>query len=202
MNVMFITSMPTPILLIYLAFILKIQCMILLLLAIDDAEVRKITNFGLATTKALTLLVAANTLQSVNGKVLEHIKPFPCLIAIFSDHFRSLAVPAASFYNLAVLRCEDISDKGLQYELRCAIATLRQSLPMLSTSLQMAIKYPDQPKALKGRDYCVQQVSSLHILGFESFCRDTQHVKPTHHRIMSSRIGYSNMRDMVWFEKS
>lgn len=75
-----------------------------------------------------------------------------------SDFFRSLAIPVTSFYNLVIVRCDDVSDRKFQEDLRCAIVVLRQCLPMLATALQMAIKYPDKQKAIKGRDYCVNQV--------------------------------------------
>ncbi|XP_039247919.2 uncharacterized protein LOC120325823 [Styela clava] len=116
------------------------QCMMHLLLSIDDAEVRKIASYGWSTSECLATLATADTLQNLN------------------DKFRSFAIPAADLHRAASARCNDLLDDKLQYKLKCSLSTLRQSLPMLTAALQMAIRYPDNDEVLKGRDFCVEQV--------------------------------------------
>nr|XP_002121875.1 uncharacterized protein LOC100184888 [Ciona intestinalis] len=121
------------------------QCLVILLLCVDNAAVRKIIHKSNETNILLHNLAAAKSMEQL------------------VENFEKFSSSVVELHAAANKRCSDLVSSKSRTKMQRSVSALKHSMPMLATALNMAIKYPHNDEAVSAKEFAVVQVrKSIH----------------------------------------
>ncbi|CAK8693886.1 unnamed protein product [Clavelina lepadiformis] len=116
------------------------QSLVVLLMCVDNAEVRRLVSLGNVVLDHLAILTTATKMETL------------------VDYFSNFSHAVHQFHRGANQRRSDLLSSRNSLKMNRLLTTLKHSMPMLSTALSMSIKYPQNEEAISSKLFAVQQV--------------------------------------------